>query len=64
MHEVGIQRIDVLGQPFDGTTMNAIGTLETTEVPAGHVADQISPCYVWKDGVLRFADVRVAQKPK
>jgi molecular chaperone GrpE (heat shock protein) len=53
----------VLGKPFDGTTMNAIGTVESTTIAAGYVAEQISPCYRWKSAVLRFADVRVAQPP-
>jgi molecular chaperone GrpE len=60
MQEQGIERKDVFGQPFDGTTMNAIGTVESLAVPAGHVAEQLAPCYLWNGQLLRFADVRVA----
>lgn len=60
MQEQAIERIDVLGQPFDGATMNAIGTVESSEMPPGHVADQLAPCYLWNHQILRFADVRVA----
>jgi molecular chaperone GrpE len=63
MQEQEIERVDVLGQPFDGGTMNAIGTVESAEVPSGHVAEQLAPCYFWKGQVLRFADVRVANPP-
>lgn len=63
MQEQGLERIDVLGQPFDGTTMNAIGTVESPDYPPGHVAEQLAPCYRWKNTILRFADVRVAGAP-
>lgn len=60
MKELEIDRVETVGRPFDGTTMNAIGTMESPEHPSGHVAEQISPCYRWQGQVLRFADVRVA----
>lgn len=63
MQEQAIERFDVVGLPFDGTTMNAIGTVESTEVPAGYVHEQLAPCYRWKGRILRFADVRVARIP-
>jgi len=58
-----IERVETLGQPFDAETMNAIGTLETTDYPPGHVAEQVSPGYLWRGRPLRFADVRVAAPP-
>ncbi len=61
MKDLDIQRVDTEGQPFDGNTMNAIGTMDSSEHPSGHVAEQISPCYRWQGQVLRFADVRVAK---
>jgi len=60
MKEHRIERIETLGQPFDGQTMNAIGTLETEQHPPGHVAEQLSAGYRWRGDLLRFADVRVA----
>lgn len=60
MKDNRIERIETEGQPFDPNTMNAIGTTNSSEHPAGHVAEQISPCYRWRGQVLRFADVRVA----
>lgn len=61
MRERGIERIDVEKQPFDANSMHAIGTMESTDCPAGCVAEQLSPAYRWRGKILRFADVRVAK---
>lgn len=61
MNEHQIERSDALGLPFDGATMNAIGTVDSSDYPPGHVAEQFAPCYHWKGQILRFADVRVAK---
>jgi molecular chaperone GrpE len=61
MYENQIERLDTLGQPFDGHTMHAIGTVAAPDCPSGHVAEQLSPAYRWQGQVLRFADVRVAK---
>lgn len=60
MLDQGLERLDVQGQPFDPETMRAIGTVASTEQPAGYVAEQLSPAYRWQGKILRFADVRVA----
>ena len=60
MHEHGIERLDVLGQPFDANTMHAIGAVASTDYPSGHVAEQLSPAYCWQGQLLCFANVRVA----
>jgi len=60
MYELGIERVDVLGQPFDASTMHAIGTVASVDCPSAHVAEQLSPAYLWQGRLLRFADVRVA----
>ena len=60
MQELQIERLDAVGRAFDGTTMNAIGAVESHDYPSGHVAEQLSPGYCWRGRVLRFADVRVA----
>ncbi|TWU01124.1 nucleotide exchange factor GrpE [Stieleria varia] len=60
MTEYQIERLDTVGTAFDGRTMNSIGTVPSDEVPVGHVAIQVSPCYLWHGNVLRFANVRVS----
>lgn len=61
MQDRGIERIDVLGQPFDAAIMCAVGTTHTQEYRPGDVAEQLSPAYRWRGQVIRFADVRVAR---
>lgn len=61
MKELYIERVETQGQPFDANIMNAIGTIESSEHPSGHVAEQFSPGYRWQGQLLRFADVRVAK---
>jgi molecular chaperone GrpE len=62
MHEQGIERLDVQGQPFDAETMHAIGTVASTACLPGYVAEQLSPAYRWQGQLLRFADVRIADR--
>lgn len=62
MKELGIERVETLGEAFDANTMNAIGTIESDEFPAGCVAEQLTPAYRWKGRLLRCADVRVAAR--
>jgi len=61
MKELQFERVDTLGEPFDANLMTAIGTIESTEHPSGHVAEQLTPGYRWQEQVLSFAEVRVAQ---
>lgn len=63
MREQGIERVDVLGEPFDADSMHAIGIMTAADCPPGHVAEQLSPAYRWQGQCLRFADVRVASSP-
>ena len=63
MRQQGIERLDTPGEPFDATTMNAIGTVETADFPPGTVAEQLAPGYRWRGRLLRYADVRVAKEP-
>jgi len=60
LQENEIERLDTLGLPFDAEVMNSIGTVESADVPLGHVAQQLSPGYRWRDNLLRFADVRIS----
>lgn len=61
MSEQGIERIDVLGQPFDANLMYAIGVNESAGCAAGHVAEQLCAAYRWQGLIVRFADVKVAK---
>ncbi|MFZ6026264.1 MAG: nucleotide exchange factor GrpE [Chloroflexota bacterium] len=56
----GIKPMDVFGQPFDPNFHEAIGQMESSQVPAGHVAEVIQSGYTIGDRVLRPALVRIA----
>ncbi len=56
-----IERRDVVGMAFDSELMNAIDAVTATDVPPGHVAEQLKPAYLWRKQVLCFAEVRVAR---
>lgn len=57
----GIRRINSVGQPFDTERHEALGFSESSEVPEGHVADEIEPGYQMYEKVIRPARVRVSQ---
>ncbi len=55
-----VKPMDVLGQPFDPNKHEAIGQMESTVYPSGHVAEVIHNGYLIGDRVLRPALVRIA----
>lgn len=61
MQQAEIERIDVLGKPFDAEIMNAIDMIDASSVPQAHVAEQLRPAYRWHGNLLRYADVRLAK---
>lgn len=63
MQENKITRIETLGRPFDPNLMTAVEVAEAAGVPAGHVAGELRPGYLWHDKVVRFAEVQVARPP-
>ncbi len=54
-----IRRLDVDGLAFDPEHMNAIELVQWGRCPGGHVAEQLRPAYLWREAVLRPAEVRV-----
>ncbi len=62
LKEQQIERLDTLGLAFDASIMNAIGSVPSSQYPAGHVAEQLAPGYRWRGQLLRFADVRVSSE--
>lgn len=71
-----VQRVDVLGKPFDPNQMNALEavSLESVSRPSGVITDdqaeplrsgevieQLRPAYYWNDTLLRYAQVRIAR---
>lgn len=61
--ETGLEEIEAAGQPFDPNLHEAVSQLETTEIPEGHVAQQLRKGYKLKERLLRPATVVVAKLP-
>jgi molecular chaperone GrpE len=61
--EAGLEEIDSAGKLFDPALHEAVSQRETSEVPEGHVVQQIRKGYKLRDRLLRPAAVIVAKKP-
>ena len=61
--EAGLEEVDASGQPFDPNWHEAVSQQESTEVPEGHVVQQLRKGYKLRDRLLRPASVIVAKKP-
>ncbi len=61
MAEKGVERVDTTGKPFDARIMQAISSVASETVPAGNVAEEISPAYNYQGRLVRFAEVKVAK---
>jgi molecular chaperone GrpE len=56
--------VEAVGQEFDPRVHEALGTVETEDVPDQHIVDEIRRGYRIRDRLLRPAMVRVAHNPK
>src|SRR2546427_9737428 len=61
--ESGLEEVDATGKPFDPKLHEAVSQKETTEVPEGHVVQQLRKGYKLRDRLLRPASVIVATQP-
>lgn len=61
--EAGLEEIDARGQPFDPNLHEAMSQQESTEIPEGHVMQQLRKGYRLKERLLRPASVIVAKEP-
>lgn len=61
--EAGLEEIDATGKPFDPNLHEAVTQKETTEVPDGHVVQQLRKGYKLRERLLRPAGVIVAKQP-
>lgn len=61
--EAGLTEINAQGQPFDPNFHEAVSQQETTEVPDGHVVQQLRKGYRLRERLVRPATVIVAKSP-
>jgi molecular chaperone GrpE len=61
--DASLEEINATGQPFDPNYHEAVSQQESTEVPEGHVLQQLRKGYKLRDRLLRPATVIVAKAP-
>jgi len=61
--ESGLEEVDATGKPFDPNLHEAVSQKETTDVPEGHVVQQLRKGYRFRERLLRPATVVVAKSP-
>lgn len=63
LKDLGVSRMQVVGEPFDPNLQEAIAQEETREFEEGKVAVEVRPGYLLGEKVLRHALVKVAIPP-
>lgn len=61
--DAGLAEVTAEGQPFDPNLHEAVSQQESTEVPEGHVLQQLRKGYRLRERLLRPATVIVAKSP-
>ena len=63
LRSLQVQPVETVGAVFDPRFHEALGQVETAEVPDGHVAEEVRRGYRIRERLLRPALVRVATNP-
>lgn len=61
--EMGLEEVDAAGKPFDPNLHEAISQQESSDMPEGHVLQQVRKGYKLRDRLVRPASVIVSRKP-
>jgi molecular chaperone GrpE len=61
--EAGLEEVDATNQVFDPNLHEALSQQESSEVPEGHVLQQIRKGYKFRNRLVRAASVVVAKPP-
>ncbi len=61
--QLGIERIDCLGDPVDPTEMTVVELVDDPDVEPETVVDIVRPGYLWQGRLIRYAEVRAARPP-
>lgn len=64
LRSLNVVPVEAIGQEFDPRIHEALGTVETEDVPDQHIVDEIRRGYKIRERLLRPALVRVAHNPK
>lgn len=64
LQKFGVEVLSAQGEPFDPAHHQAMGQLETDEVPVNHVAQELQKGYLLNNRLLRPSLVMVAKAPQ
>ena len=64
LERFNVKPIEVVGQPFNPEEMDALTMEAHDEIPANHVIQEFAKGFVFKDRVLRHAQVVVSSGPE
>jgi molecular chaperone GrpE len=56
-----IGRVECLGRPVDPHRMTVVEVVDASAQPPGQVVEEVRPGYVWRDKVIRYAEVKAAR---
>ena len=59
----GLERLEVLGKPFDPHLHEALGSVENVETPEETILEEIEGGYSYQGRLIRPAKVRISSKP-
>lgn len=62
LEKFSVSKVKAIGEPFDPTVHQAVGTVESDTIPEDHVVDQFQVGYLLHDRMIRPAMVRVSKK--
>ena len=62
MSQHQVRRIACVGRTFDPAQMTAVGLVHSPQVAPNTVVEELRPGYLWRDKIVRFAEVHVASR--
>lgn len=63
LEQAGLKRLKTVGERFDPRFHEAIGNIDSDELPDDHIFDELQPGYSLGERLIRAAMVRVARNP-
>lgn len=63
LEQAGLKRLKTIGERFDPRFHEAIGNIDSDELPDDHIFDELQPGYSLGERLIRAAMVRVARNP-
>jgi len=61
LQQQGLEAIPTVGERFDPERMEVVEVVIASDKPAGEVIDEVRRGYLWRGGVFRYSQVRVAK---